>query len=439
MLAAWPIVAATGRALLGGFAGLFAFALGAALVTPALLRQLLVLAAGAARGFALHHAITLARGSLSRTGVACAALMLAAATGIGVTTMVASFRSSVDDWLTRLLRADLYVSVDGATEGVGGGPFPATLPARLTERPEISAATTVRRARSELIEGSPAAPVPVALAAYRLHRAAFDGFELLAGDAETAWRRFAAPDAVMVSEPFAFHHALAPGAEVTLATPQGPRVFEVTGIYRDYGNERGTVALSAATFARWFADTTADGLGLFAAPGVSSAALEQAAREVLPADVAWTVTDAASIRRASLEVFDRTFVVTEALRNLALVIACAGMFSSLLALGLERTRVLATYRALGTGARTLLAMLVTESGTVGLAAGLVAVPVGLGLAIGLIEVINVRSFGWSMGLTIPATGILAVVAAAGAAALAAGVYPAWRAARTSLPESLRSE
>jgi len=440
-LAAWPVVALTGRSLLGGFAGLFSFALGAALVTPAIVAWLtrILARSGLARGFAPKHAVRLAAGSLSRTGVATAALMLAAATGIGVTTMIASFRVSVDDWLTGLLRADLYVSIDGADRALGGGAFDRATVAAIEAAPAVAHVTTVRRVEAQLVVGSARAPEAVAVVAYRLHRRAFDGFDFVAGKAERAWGRWPDDDSVLVSEPFAWHHALAPGDEIVLATPSGTRRFELAGVYRDYGSERGAVAMSHTTFARWFGDPSADGLGLYGVPGADSGALRTAAAAALDPSLAWSATDARRIRARSLEVFDRTFVVTSVMRNLALAIACAGMISSLMALGLERARVFATYRALGTGTSALVAMLVAEAGTLGLAAATIAVPAGLGLALGLIEVINVRSFGWSMHFTVPVTGVVTIVAVAVAAALAAGLYPAWQAARRPLAEALRGE
>ena len=56
--------------------------------------------------------------SLSRTGVATAALGMALTAMIGVTVMVDSFRESLHSWLLETLRADVYVSAPGFTEGL---------------------------------------------------------------------------------------------------------------------------------------------------------------------------------------------------------------------------------------------------------------------------------------------------------------------------------
>ena len=68
------------------------------------------------RGIAVTLAVRGVSASLSRTGVATAALAVAVATVNGVGLMIASFRASLDDWLQTTLTADVYVSAaeDGA-------------------------------------------------------------------------------------------------------------------------------------------------------------------------------------------------------------------------------------------------------------------------------------------------------------------------------------
>ena len=75
-----------------------------------------------------------------------------------------------------------------------------------------------------------------------------------------------------------------------------------------------------------------------------------------------------------------------------------------------------------------------------LLAGLLrALPVGLALALVLIHVINRRSFGWSMNVHVDPVILAQAVALALAAALLAGLYPAYRMVMTSPAEALRVE
>jgi len=146
-----------------------------------------------------------------------------------------------------------------------------------------------------------------------------------------------------------------------------------------------------------------------------------------------------AIERLSLAVFDRTFKVTEVLRALAGLVAFLGILSALLAIELERAHELSILRTLGFTPRALGATLLTQTGLLGLAAGLAAMPIGAGLAALLVYVINRRSFGWSMELVLDGTAIASGLTLAVVAALLAGLYPSWRASRIELAAALRED
>jgi putative ABC transport system permease protein len=96
-------------------------------------------------------------------------------------------------------------------------------------------------------------------------------------------------------------------------------------------------------------------------------------------------------------------------------------------------------RTVGFTPRSLGATLLTQTGLLGLAAGLAAIPIGTALALLLVDVINRRSFGWSMDFVVTPGTLTAGLSLAVAAALLAGVYPSWRASRIELGAALREE
>ncbi|MEQ8662170.1 MAG: ABC transporter permease, partial [Gammaproteobacteria bacterium] len=381
------------RSLPAGFAALAALLLAAILVAPSLVGHLLGLLArhaGPALPLAERLALKSARRSLGRIGLAVAALMAATATSIGVGLMVASFRVSVADWLGQLLRAEVYVSQE---PGDAAPPLitPA-LAARFAALPEVAAVSRVRRLVRRATDGGHE------ITAYELPAAARAGFAFTAGTPATLWPAWSRGEAVIVSAPYAWHRAVEVGDDVTLMTPHGPVTLPIAGIYTDYGSERGVIAIAWSLYTREWGDARAHGLGLYPHEGIAPAALRAGAERAGATHPALGVWSNAEIRQRSLEIFDRTFVITDVITIFAALIAALGVFNALLALHLERAREYAVLRATGCGRALVRRSLYAQTLVVAAAAVALALPLGVAIATLLIEVINVRSFGWHMTL-----------------------------------------
>jgi putative ABC transport system permease protein len=66
-------------------------------------------------------------------------------------------------------------------------------------------------------------------------------------------------------------------------------------------------------------------------------------------------------------------------------------------------------------------------------------PTGYALALILIYIINRRSFGWTLQLSVHPETFFQALAVALAAAVLAGVYPAWKLSRMPAAEAIRYE
>src|SRR5690606_4168245 len=110
-------------------------------------------------------------------------------------------------------------------------------------------------------------------------------------------------------------------------------------------------------------------------------------------------------RELTLQIFDRTFAITHVLRLLAIGVAFVGVFGAMLALQLQQGRDHAVLRASGMTGAGLAGLIVLQTLILGACAGVLALPLGLMMSEVLIDVINQRSFGWSMQHSIPA-GVL---------------------------------
>ena len=244
---------------------------------------------------------------------------------------------------------------------------------------------------------------------------------------------------MFVSEPFAYRRGLAVGDGVDLPTEGGIRTYPIAGVFYDYGSEQGVVMMSRATYDAAYADPGVTSLGLFLAEGADSEAVVGELTRGLPDGQTVVVRTNDALREGSLEVFDRTFQVTAVLRLLAFVVAFVGVLSALMALELERGRELGVLRANGLTPRQVWSLVTTQTGLMGAVAGVLAVPMGLVLSAVMIFVVNKRSFGWTLRMEVGPEILAQAVMLSLIGSLLAGLYPAWRMARTSPAEALRGE
>ena len=416
------------RSLVLAFAGLFFVIATGALMVPAATRLLARLAEPLVeRAFGISGSLA-ARGmaaSLSRTGVATAALSVAVATVVGIGLMIGSFRISVEDWLTGTLTADVYVNIDGEQFFDD------------SHRTALSAIAGVRGSSLTRFIRLPTAAGEVSLRALDPGPDGW-GLRMTAGGTE-AVARMESAEGILVSEPLAYHRQLQPGDNLILPTVTGETAFTILGVFRDYSTNGGTVLMPLNLYRSHWADDDINGIGVYLDDEIERQTILGEMRGVFGAGTPVRFRSNDFIRERSMAIFDRTFRITEVLRILAGVVAFFGLASAVMSIELERGRELAVLRALGLRPRQVQALTLAQTGLLGLAAGLFAIPLGIAMAALLIEVINVRSFGWSMDLAIAAQPLALGVVLALSAALLAGIYPAVRAVRVGVAGQLREE
>ena len=415
-----------GSGLLAGFVAMFLVLSAGALLTPLgtlVFMHLLQPAASRCCGLAGSLAVRGVTASLSRTGVAVAALSVAVASVIGVGLMIESFRSSLVRWLDTTLTADLYVTL----------PFDATTEQGLAldalrALPEVEGISLSRVLRLPTRHGE------LGLRATEPGPEGY-GLDLVAGEIAGLDARAAA---IAVAEPLAYRLGLDIGDEIELPTANAPTSFEVVAVYRDYTSVGNDLTVALESYRRHWSDSRLTGIGVHLRRGADAGAAASAVARLLGlADDRVRSTEA--IERISLAIFDRTFEITEVLRLLAGLIAFLGVLSAVLAIQLERARERAILRGLGFSPRGLASLVLVQTGLLGLSASLAAMPLGAGLAAMLVHVINRRSFGWTMELSFTVQPLALGLLLAVTASLLAGLYPAWQASQAYLGEALRDE
>ncbi len=433
-LAACLLIVGSHRSVFAGFAALFLLLSSVAAVTPAVLRAV---ARRASR--ALARVSTVGRlaledvaASLSRTGVAVAALGMAIAAMIGVSIMVESFRVSLRHWLVQTMRADIYVAAPGPGSGRPERRIqPAVLDALLAT-PGVAGHSA---SRSVVVRSSRG---DIALDALQLAPGSYAGVDVTAGDPRTVWSEYDR-GAVLLSDSLAWRLSLRPGGRLSLLTASGPREFPIAGIYHEYGGGLGSAMMSLQVYRRLWRDDAVTAVGLYLQPGVDSAEEVPRLEAAAAGRQALLIRSNADIRALSLEIFDRTFIITRVLYWLAAGIAAVGLVSALLAWELDRVRELSILRALGLTPRGAAAVVEAQTVFMGGAALLAAIPAGLLIAAVLTKVVDRRAFGWRIEMHLQPAPFVDALLLALAAALLAGLYPAWRAAVGPIAGEMREE
>lgn len=431
------LLAISGRSLTASFAAIFAMIIGVALLTPALTVVFMGLVRPSARRLGGALGAMAARGvvsALSRTGVAIAALMIAVSVSVGVGIMIDSFRQTVVNWLTNALVADVYVSPPDIRVGNATPGLDLELIEALRAVPGARAEATVRRADLPREDGG-----VTRLVALGVGDDSRPAYTLLEGNFDELWPDFRDGKGLLISEPYAKRYEVSRGDRLTLATDHGARAYPVLGIYYDYASEQGVVALHLSAYREGWNDPWLSGIAFFVDAETDIVdymdALVAAAgpqREIL-------VQSNRAIREQAIAIFDRTFTITAVLRALVVIVAFVGVVSALMALQLERVREFGVLRAVGMTPGQVGRLVVMQTGLMGLAAGILSVPVGLLLAWVMIHVINVRAFGWTLSMYVDSWLLAQAILVSIGAAVVAGLYPAFKLARTPPALALREE
>jgi putative ABC transport system permease protein len=369
--------------------------------------------------------------SLSRTGVAVAALAMAVAAMIGISIMVDSFRESLRDWLSHTLQADIYVGAPGPGFARPERRLDAAVSADLTRVRGVAAYSASRRAIVDSDRG------PVVLDAMDVTPTLRAAVDLTAARSDV-WQDFQ-DGAVLLAQPLAYRLNLRVGSSLQLTTALGPRSFRVAGEFREYGNDRGSVRISRAVYQRLWRDDSVSSLALNVAPGSSVDAVVARLYVAAAGRQALQVDTPAQVREISLAIFERTFIITRVLNWLAAGVAAVGLLSALLAWQLGRTHELALLRVMGLTRAGAALMIQSQTLFMGAVALLAALPAGALTAVLLVRVINRRAFGWQIDLHLHPHQIVGAITLALVAALLAGLYPAWHTAHAPLVPSLREE
>jgi putative ABC transport system permease protein len=409
------MLAFTAQGLVAGFAMLAALLVGAALGLPLILSACLALGANRAKGVIAQWFWADTRQQLPGLSLALMALLLAMAANVGVTTMVSSFRLTFVGFLDQRLASELYVN---ATDTAEAGAVISRIAAEVDIILPIQSTTI------------PVAGIQTEVFGMRIHSTYRDNWVLLES-ADKPWDRVEAGEAILINEQLFRRAGLQVGDQVDV----GGQSLTIAGVYGDYGNPIGQAVIGEDLFTQMYPDISPLRFGL-RIPEDDITRVRTILRDEVGVPEA-NMINQAGIKAFSLDVFDRTFVVTTALNVLTLAVAGFAILMSLLTLATMRVPQLAPAWAVGVTRQQLGRLEVLRAVLLALLTAVIALPLGLSLAWALLAVVNVAAFGWELPMYFFPWDYVRLFGFAILAAAAASLWPAVRLARTPPADLLK--
>lgn len=420
----------------GGFIGMLCVLLGATLLSPLLLkwsRRIFVAPASSAGGIAGRLAADNFARAPGRTAVPVSALAIGVAMTVCIGGFVGSFKKAADRWISHSIPADLFLTSGNKLAGVRNTPMGTQLGDELEKLEGVRAVDRLRFAHIEF-QG---------LYVYLLSLQPETYFSrsqpiFLAGDPSQAERALA-EGAVLITENLSKRRRLTAGDTLELRTPTGVKRYPVAGVIIDYTSDQGTIAMGRERYIADFQDELVDTYELYLQPGAD---LQRIRREVLNR---WgRQYDLFALSNAELRVeaeslLDQAFSVTYAMELVAVLLALLGVINTLLAAVLDRTRELGLLRAVGATRGQVMATIAIEAALIGVAGGIVGVVAGSTMAWIITDNVGAVATGWTLPFHLPWGLAFQIAGASMLAALLAGLWPAWRAARLDVVDALSYE
>jgi putative ABC transport system permease protein len=372
--------------------------------------------------------------SMARTVITIAALMTALSMLISISIMILSFRKTVDLWVEQSINGDVFIFPGSYSITGYSALLPLEVSRALPSLPGVKAVDSFRALEVEY-RGQPALIASVDGEVFLNMKV----IRFTRGNPRTILQKFAAGQAILVTESFSLRHQVKSGDRIKLSTPQGEREFLISGVFYDYSSDWGMVLIEKKLFQSLWNDETLHSAGIYLKEGVSQESFKEILRERYSKPYRLFVVSHRELRNEVLKIFDQTFAITYALEFIAIIVAILGIINSLNALIIERQRDIGIIRAVGAFRKQIEKTTLIEAGMIGFFSHILGLLCGFLLSILLIDVINKQSFGWTIQFSIPLWSLIESWLVVMVTSIGAGLIPARRAAKMNLVESLRME
>lgn len=374
---------------------------GLAFCLPLLLKMFFAAVKPLIRNIEISLSISALSGSLSRTCVAVAGLMLGIAMMTSMVIMISSFRNTVTVWVEQTLKADLFIESKARSLNSRNAKLSEELLSKIKETTGV-----------EDVDVFVHFPLKFQNRLTNLGSGNLKILEkrgnLLFTDneksADVLARVRSTLKSCIVTESFAERFHLKKGDTVTIETAKGKLDLLLQGIYFDYASDLGYIIIARELQEKYFPSQGSSSCAVYLSKNISP----DLVRENIIKNIGTSATSAqinilthSGLKAEVLRVFDNTFAITYALHAISIAVAIIGVANTVLAIVLEMRKDFSILRFVGASMSEIKKIILIQSTMLGFLGALMGIMAGLALSLILIHVINKQSFGWTVQMSLP--------------------------------------
>ncbi len=372
-------------------------------------------------------------GSPRRTAGTVVATTLSIAFVLGLGGYMGSTKASMVRWMDDVLTSDIYVRASANFVNPDSR-FPASLRDELAALPGVRSVESYRGLRVTMGETvALLSSIEVELMMSRVRH------DFLEGSEEAMLRGLVHEEKVAVSENYSRLHQAGVGGSVRLTTPSGAVSFPIAAVFRDYTNDKGTIFMDRAVFLKHWHDDRVDTYDVNLKKGADVGKVRDSIRELMGARMPALVSTRREFVAEIGKAIDGFHSLVRITVFLALGVAFLGIVTSLLISVAERTREIGILKALGAVGGQIARSVALEGTALAMVGYLLAIPLGLLIALFMERTIAATFAGWLMPHTTPWGMLLELAVALPVVSAIAAFVPARQAAGVKVTEAIEYE
>ena len=353
-----------------------------------------------------------------KTKVACCAFFIAATSNIGMNLMVDSFRGATVSWLESRLATDYYLYYAGDIDVAALGRKAKVEVFQRFENDLTYAGTALQQHSYPTTQ-----QFKEAMVFYKVD------------DEAAAWRAFQQSNGIFVNQQFAFKYKLGINDKISVPHPTTQRLtaYVIKAIIYDFGNPYRQILLPLSQFDAAISKSTIYTIN------TDIAGLERfkIALDEQGIDTETSLLDAEQLLAISKQAFDRTFIITDGLNIVTLLVAALSLACAIMVLMNDARPQSMLLRSFGVSAIKTQLLALFQYFLLCLIALVFATPFGILLSWVLIYEINLQAFQWTYPLHISTIKILQIYAVSLSIVLLIIAIPIIKAGKRPLIEDIR--